>query len=33
LPEPKEWFHDILRIDGSPYSQSEIDFIKDFLKK
>ena len=33
LPEPKEWFHDILRIDGSPYSQSEVDFIAEILKK
>ena len=31
LPEPKEWFHDIYRIDGSPFSKSEIKFIKEFL--
>ena len=29
--EPIEWFHDIFRIDGSPYDQKEIDFIKNFL--
>jgi len=27
-PEPKVWFHDIYRVDGTPYSQDEIDFIK-----
>ena len=26
--EPKIWFHDIFRPDGSPYSQAEIDLIK-----
>ncbi len=26
--DPKIWFHDIFRPDGSPYSQQEIDFIK-----
>jgi hypothetical protein len=26
--EPKEWFHDIFRKDGSPYKQSEVDVIK-----
>ena len=26
--EPKIWFHDIFRPDGTPYSQKEIDFIK-----
>lgn len=25
--EPKIWFHDIFRPDGSPYSQKEVDFI------
>tara|TARA_Y100001954_G_C15498962_1_gene448860 strand:+ start:25 stop:306 length:282 start_codon:yes stop_codon:yes gene_type:complete len=28
LPEPEVWFHDIFRIDGSPYDQEEINFIK-----
>ena len=26
--EPKVWFHDIFRADGTPYDQKEIDFIK-----
>jgi hypothetical protein len=26
--EPKIWFHDIFRPDGTPYSQAEIDLIK-----
>ncbi len=26
--EPKIWFHDIFRPDGTPYSQQEVDFIK-----
>lgn len=26
--EPELWFHDILRPDGSPFSQDEVDFIK-----
>lgn len=28
LPEPKVWFHDLFRIDGSPYSQNEIDIFR-----
>jgi len=31
IPEPKIWFHDIYRIDGSPFDQKEVDFIKNFL--
>ena len=27
-PEPEVWFHDIFRLDGTPYSQEEVDFIK-----
>lgn len=27
--EPKMWHHDILRKDGTPYSQTEVDFIKE----
>lgn len=27
-PEPKVWFHDILRLDGTPYDPSEIKLIK-----
>jgi hypothetical protein len=26
--EPKVWFHDVLRPDGTPYDQSEVDLIK-----
>jgi hypothetical protein len=26
--EPKVWFHDIFRPDGTPYDQKEVDFIK-----
>lgn len=29
--EPKLWFHEILRTDGTPYKQSEVDFIKSIL--
>ena len=28
IPEPKIWFHDILRADGTPYSEDEVNFIK-----
>jgi hypothetical protein len=31
IPEPEEWFHDIFRKDGSPYKESEINFIKQIL--
>ncbi len=27
-PEPEVWFHDIYRMDGTPYSQQEVDFIR-----
>lgn len=33
FPEPKIWFHDIYRIDGTPFDQKEIDFIKDITGK
>ena len=26
--EPKIWFHDIFRPDGTPYSREEVDFIR-----
>jgi len=29
IPEPELWFHDIFRIDGSPFDQKEVNFIKD----
>jgi hypothetical protein len=30
--EPNPWFHDILRGDGAPYRQSEVDYIKSLTK-
>lgn len=27
--EPKEWFHEVLRKDGTPYRQEEVDLIKE----
>lgn len=32
-PEPEVWFHDIFRKDGTPYSQKEIEFIKNLTKR
>ena len=32
IPEPKIWFHDIFRKDGSAFDKTEVDFIKNFLK-
>ena len=32
-PEPEIWFHDIYRIDGTPYSEREIQFIKKMTGK
>ena len=29
--EPELWFHDIFRTDGTPYKESEVEFIKDIL--
>ena len=29
IPEPALWFHDIFRIDGTPFDPKEVDFIKD----
>ena len=31
IPEPPLWFHDIFRIDGTPFDQREVDFIRDML--
>lgn len=31
--EPKIWFHDILRKDGTPYSEAEVKFIKEMTGK
>lgn len=32
-PEPKVWFHDIFRQDGSPFDQAEIDLIRQLTGK
>ncbi len=32
-PEPELWFHDIYRMDGTPFSQEEVDFIKQMTGK
>lgn len=32
-PEPKVWFHDIFRADGTPFDQAEIDVIKQYTLK
>jgi len=29
--EPKVWFHDILRTDGTPFSKKEVEFIKEMI--
>jgi len=29
--QPPVWFHDIFRIDGTPYSQQEVDFIRQII--
>lgn len=31
--EPKVWFHDILRADGTPFDKAEVDFIKTITVK
>ena len=28
IPEPGLWFHDIFRVDGTPFDQGEVDFIR-----
>jgi hypothetical protein len=32
-PEPKTWFHDIFRSDGSPFSDDEVKFIQSISKE
>jgi len=32
IPEPELWFHDIFRLDGSPFSQEEVDCIRQIVK-
>jgi hypothetical protein len=31
-PEPDVWFHDIYRLDGTPYSEPEVEFIRNMTK-
>ncbi len=31
--EPEVWFHDILRVDGTPYDTAEVDFIKSLTRR
>ena len=31
--EPIEWFHDVLRADGTPYRKDEVDLIKKLNNK
>lgn len=31
IPEPELWFHDIFRMDGSPFDQKEVDFIRSMV--
>jgi len=31
--EPKLWFHEIFRKDGTPYKQEEVDLIKKMTGK
>jgi hypothetical protein len=30
-PEPKEWFHDIFRKDGTPFKKEEVELIREYL--
>ncbi|MBK1879314.1 cellulase family glycosylhydrolase [Pelagicoccus mobilis] len=32
FPEPEVWFHDLLRMDGTPYKAEEIEVFKELLK-
>ncbi|MGM8361867.1 1,4-beta-xylanase [Flavobacterium sp. ARAG 55.4] len=32
FPEPKVWFHDLLRFDGTPYDKNEIEIFKKLTK-
>jgi hypothetical protein len=31
--EPNEWFHDIFRVDGLPYRESEVALIRELTSK
>ncbi|MEM7313911.1 MAG: glycoside hydrolase family 2, partial [Planctomycetota bacterium] len=32
-PEPKRWFHDLFRMDGTPFDQAEIDIFRELTGK
>ena len=32
-PEPKVWFHDVLRADGTPFDAKEVALIKKLTKE
>lgn len=32
FPEPEVWFHDLFRIDGTPYDQAEIDLFRELTR-
>ena len=32
FPEPRVWFHDLFRMDGTPYDQAEIDLFRQLTK-
>ena len=31
-PEPELWFHDIFRVDGTPFDQNEVAFVKQMIE-
>jgi hypothetical protein len=31
-PEPDVWFHDVLRPDGTPFDETEVEFLRNLLK-
>jgi hypothetical protein len=33
VPEPEVWFHDLFRMDGTPYDQAEIDSFRELTGK
>ncbi len=33
IPEPRQWFHDIFRTDGSAFDKDEVSFIRKLLKQ
>ena len=33
MPEPEVWFHDLFRIDGTPYDSQEIEIFKELTSK